>query len=111
MTIQRMFLSLLNWLALCVTFFALGSPQTYSALYNFQSSEIFEPEPFGQIAFDPAGNIYGTTYYGGTNGCGTVYQMSPPTSPGGSWTETTLYSFGCSADGANPYGGIAIDRS
>lgn len=111
MTVKRMFLLLLNWLALCVTFVALGSAQTYSALYDFQSSGIFEPEPFGQMAFDPAGNIYGTTYYGGTNGCGTVYQMAPPMSPGGSWTETTLYSFGCSADGANPYGGIAIDRS
>jgi uncharacterized repeat protein (TIGR03803 family) len=45
------------------------------------------------------GELYGTTYYGGANGAGTVYKITP------SGTLTTLYSFcsqtGC-ADGEYP---------
>jgi hypothetical protein len=39
------------------------------------------------------GNIYGTTTGGGTYGFGTVFELQPPAAPGGSWTETVLYSF------------------
>jgi uncharacterized repeat protein (TIGR03803 family) len=43
------------------------------------------------VIFDPAGNLYSTTYLGGANGTGTVFELSPS---GGNWTETILYSFG-----------------
>jgi len=33
--------------------------------------------PYGALLFDRVGNIYGTTYYGGANGIGSVYQLSP----------------------------------
>jgi len=68
-------------------------------------------EPTGPLAFDRAGNLYGTTAIGGTgqciNGCGTVFQLARS---GLSWTKTTLYNF---PGGANPYptSGVIVGRS
>jgi hypothetical protein len=62
-----------------------------------------------------AGNLYGTTGYGGTGpctllgapvGCGTVYELSPPVKQGDPWTETVLYSFQGNKDGYVPSGDI-----
>ncbi len=47
------------------------------------------------------GNSYGTTVYGGTNGMGTVFKITP------AGVETVLHSFlGGAADGANPFGSL-----
>jgi uncharacterized repeat protein (TIGR03803 family) len=48
-------------------------------------------QPNGTLTFDSAGNLYGTTYYGGANNYGTVFELS--SNGQGGWTETTLYSF------------------
>ena len=41
------------------------------------------------------GSLYGTTYYDTDGeGCGRVYQLSPPTASGGAWTGTAIHSFG-----------------
>ena len=66
------------------------------------------------LILDSAGNLYGTSVYGGygincTGGCGTVFEVSPPASPGGSWTETVLFSFTKGADGAFPAAGLVFD--
>jgi len=50
----------------------------------------------------PNGELYGTTYSGGVHGWGTVYKLVPPSSPGGEWTEVTLYSFTDGTDGGEP---------
>jgi uncharacterized repeat protein (TIGR03803 family) len=55
--------------------------------------------PFGNLAFDSSGNLYGTTYFGGqdfpgpcyTNGCGTVFELTP--TQGGNWTEQVIFTF------------------
>ena len=47
--------------------------------------------PYGALLFDSSGSLYGTTYYGGTNGVGAVYKLSPSTA--GEWNESVLYSF------------------
>jgi len=63
------------------------------------------------------GVIYGTTQYGGTGsgcgslGCGMVYALSPPGSPGERWTEQVLYNFGGASDGAYPASGVVFDRN
>ena len=46
------------------------------------------------------GNLYGTTYFGGAHGFGTVFKVTP----GG--TETVLYSFAGGNDGEHPYAGV-----
>jgi len=56
--------------------------------------------PVAGLIADSAGNLYGTTYWGGTSPCGTglsaygtVFELSPPPAPGEPWTEKLLHSF------------------
>ena len=65
--------------------------------------------PFGTLIFDAAGNLYGTTLYGGTYGYGTVFELTP--GAGGGWTETVLHNFGYGKDGAVPYAGLIFDAA
>ncbi len=69
--------------------------------------------PVGNVVFDPAGNLYGVTELGGSegcgsNGCGTVFELSP--GPNNTWTETLLYVFtDVNGAWANPYAGVVLD--
>lgn len=63
-----------------------------------------------QMIWDAAGNLYGTTLWGGapdTCGCGTVFQLKP--NGDGTWTESVLHNF--SADEANPWAGLVFDAA
>ncbi len=91
---------------------SLVCPWTGTVLYAFQSiQDGYEP---GQIVFDSAGNIYGTTSLGGTSsncgldGCGTVFKLA---NSGGAWTKTTLYNFNGGVDGGGPNGGVILDAA
>jgi len=55
------------------------------------------------LAFGEDGVLYGTTLFGGTTGNGVVFQLTPPASPGGQWTETVLYNFAGGSDGSLCY--------
>jgi uncharacterized repeat protein (TIGR03803 family) len=65
--------------------------------------------PYSPLITDSAGNLYGTTEFGGANGAGTVFMLKRS---GSTWKETVLYSFcslsGCS-DGEEPTAGLTID--
>jgi uncharacterized repeat protein (TIGR03803 family) len=76
---------------------------------NFNGSD--GVNPVAGLIFDAAGNLYGTTYGGGTYGYGTVFELTPNGS--GGWTQTVLYSFGANGqyDGANPYAGLIFDAA
>jgi uncharacterized repeat protein (TIGR03803 family) len=74
--------------------------------------------PTGGLAMDSSGNLYGATAAGGSNpsctaanGCGTIYKLTKPSTPGGTWVETQLYSFGGSPDGLTPVGDLLLDNS
>ncbi|HEY7993584.1 MAG TPA: choice-of-anchor tandem repeat GloVer-containing protein [Candidatus Eremiobacteraceae bacterium] len=70
--------------------------------------------PRAGVIFDSAGNLYGTTFDGGSAaGAGTVYRMTPPSAPGGAWTETILhrFSYHSISQGLSPWGGLAMDQS
>ena len=67
--------------------------------------------PYAPVAFDAQGNLYGTTYQGGSAGLGIVYRLSPQKS--GPWTEKIIHTFqGQSAkDGAQPFAGVLLDKN
>jgi len=81
---------------------------TESLLYSFQLGNISGTVDSGLVA-DSALNLYGATGVGGGGncgfgfGCGMVYQLVPPSQPGGAWTENMLYAFQGGSDGALPY--------
>ena len=76
-------------------------------LYSFIESN---SQPSGNIAVDSAGNLYGTTYQGGANDWGSVFQLVPKAN---GWTENVLYSFPVAGNrtGAYPSDGVFIDGS
>jgi uncharacterized repeat protein (TIGR03803 family) len=80
---------------------------TETVLYSFTQGGDGQ-HPWGGVTFDTAGNLYGTTVYGGASGNGAIYQLKPS---GSGWTETVLYSFTGGTDGANPYAGLIFDSS
>jgi hypothetical protein len=107
---------------MCLLVLALSSPATAEwkerVLYSFQGGGDGYT-PAGGVVFDKAGNLYGANSWGGSGGCpspgcGTVFELSPPTQKGGSWTETTIYAFqgvlGSVKDGLTPEGGLIIDQ-
>src|SRR5205085_9494084 len=59
--------------------------------------------PMGGVVFS-GGSLFGTTYSGGNTalcnaiGCGLIFKLAPAAN--GSWTETVLYKFQFSNDGA-----------
>lgn len=64
--------------------------------------------PNGGLVIDQLGNIYGTTVNGGFYGYGTVFQLMRA---GQGWKENILLSFNVFQYGADPNGGLLIDRS
>ncbi len=54
------------------------------------------------LIYGADGSLFGTTAEGGRTNNGTVFQVSPPASTGGTWQFSTLYSFKGAPDGAYP---------
>ena len=85
----------------CGTVFKLSPTGKETILHSFSGVPGDGATPLAGLTMDAAGNLYGTTYSGGTGctgiGCGTVYKITP------SGTETVLYSFTGGADGYAPY--------
>jgi uncharacterized repeat protein (TIGR03803 family) len=76
---------------------------TITVLASFNGTNGANPEC--GLLLDNGGNLYGTTYGGGTSGQGTVFELAQ-----GSGTITTLASFN-GTDGANPVAGLITDGS
>jgi len=96
-------------LFLCLTVLFAVRPaqaQTETVLYNFSGGSD-GGYPYSNLTFDSAGNLYGTTYGGGTFGYGTVFEVSP--NGNGGWNEAVLYSFTGGADGSEPFGPVIFD--
>ena len=75
-----------------------------SVLHSFNGSD--GRVLYAGLIFDAAGNLYGTTYYGGASDDGTVFKLAP--NQDGSWKESVLHSFNKS-DGAGPRAGLIFD--
>jgi uncharacterized repeat protein (TIGR03803 family) len=87
-----------------------GGTWTESILWNFGNGTDGS-QPLDTLAMDKIGNLYGTTVSGGDSGQGTVFKLMPPSTTGGNWTESVLWSFGSGVDGAVPTGGVILDSS
>ena len=77
---------------------------TFTLLYSFKGGTDGDA-PVAGLLRDAAGNLYGTTFYGGTSSNGTVFKLDA------TGTETVLYSFTGGADGGNPQGGLIRDAA
>ncbi len=72
--------------------------------------------PQAGLTVDLQGNLFGTTNDGGAShcgsvpvGCGTVYELSPPTGGGTNWTYTVLHAFHGDRGGGLPRAELTID--
>jgi uncharacterized repeat protein (TIGR03803 family) len=96
----------------------LASAQTtpvFRVLHTFLGSPTDGLGSNAPVVLDSSGNIFGTTISGGPStcrnsnlpyGCGIVYELSPPASGTGPYTETILHGFQGGADGANTQGAV-----
>lgn len=94
-----------------------GGSWAYAVLYGFQGGNDGQ-YPSGFFAIDKNQNLYGTTRAGGTFNsncfldCGTVFRLSAPSSPGGLWNKTTIFTFaGPPVDGYLPNAGLLLDKA
>ncbi len=88
------------------TVFQVALDGTETVLHDFCSSPYCADgrSPYAALIRDENGNLYGTTFIGGANGYGVVFELSPSE---GQWTETVLYNFNYS-DGAWPYSRLLL---
>jgi uncharacterized repeat protein (TIGR03803 family) len=85
---------------------ASGGGWKQTVLHSFSGAD--GQQPTASMIFDAAGNLYGTTQYGGASGNGVVFKLVPGSN--GRWTETVLYAFSGGTDGGTPEGSLVIDK-
>jgi uncharacterized repeat protein (TIGR03803 family) len=85
--------------------FAVTPKGTEAVVYSFGGYSGDGLQPYSGVVPDKAGNLYGTTWHGGAYNYGTVFKVTPK------GVETVLYSFTGQSDGANPLGGMFLDKS
>ena len=71
---------------------------TEKVLHKFNPDGKEGSQPFAGLIFDSAGNLYGTTAFGGAYDGFTVFELTPK--EGGDWAEKVLHSFGRTPDDA-----------
>jgi len=83
------------------TIFKLDPSGTETLLYSFTGGTD-GGFPYGGLVQDKAGNLYGTTYAGGSFNHGTVFMLDPK------GNLTTLHHFTGGMDGSSPYAGLLL---
>jgi uncharacterized repeat protein (TIGR03803 family) len=63
-----------------------------TVLHTFHYDQKDGVEPTARLVLDKAGNLWGTTSHGGTNGQGTVFELTP--GPNDVWSETVFSLYG-----------------
>ena len=84
-----------------------GGTWTETVLYSFSFNGTDGALPSSDLVFDPKGNLYGLTLFGGV-GRGAIFELSRGAN--GIWTEKMLYSFMGGSDGYAPFAAsLALD--
>ncbi len=96
------------WLAIALLATLVAAPalqaQTYTVLHNFTGGGD-GANPSTGLTMDRSGNLYGTTYAGGSSHSGGVFKLKHQ---GSSYLFSSLYNFAGGSDGAAPYGRLVI---
>jgi uncharacterized repeat protein (TIGR03803 family) len=94
-----------------------GDPWTETLLHTFSRLTTDGNYPVAGLVSGPGGVLYGTTFNGGThyeglcnNGCGAVFQLTPPSQPGDPWTESVIYSFTTLVSNLQTYMTLVVNR-
>ncbi|MGA7078905.1 MAG: choice-of-anchor tandem repeat GloVer-containing protein [Terriglobales bacterium] len=104
----------------CGTVFEVTAEGTEKVLHSFGGGYGEKADgtyPQAGLIFDNAGNLYGTTSFGGDlecggYGCGTVFKLTPKGKKNVSYKEKVLYRFGrYQGDGQAPYAGLIFDNA
>jgi uncharacterized repeat protein (TIGR03803 family) len=90
----------------CGVVFKLSSAGAETVLHSFTGGE--DGAGPGELIEDAAGNLYGTTF-GGGSGYGVVFELIRCDSEPSGYEFKVLYSFKGGADGANPAAGLIRD--
>lgn len=96
------------------TVFALSPPSdlcaswSFSVLYAFPGG-VGGAYPAAGLTAGPQGQMYGTTFAGGANDQGTVYELLPPAIAGAAWSAVVIHSFSQSVDGSGPAAPLLVD--
>jgi uncharacterized repeat protein (TIGR03803 family) len=80
-----------------------------TVLYTFPAFGRDGTTPGSTLALDQNGNLYGTTDFGGSSNCGTVFKLAPA-SGGGEWTETILQDWACANSGSTNESRVVYDN-
>jgi uncharacterized repeat protein (TIGR03803 family) len=83
-----------------------GGKWSETVLHKFHGKD--GANPYANLTFDAAGNLFGTTSGGGAHGHGVVFKLTPRAN--GQWTETVLHSFN-GVDGSGPAAGLVWDAA
>jgi uncharacterized repeat protein (TIGR03803 family) len=86
------------------TVFKITPNGTESVLHIFAKTGTDGQTPYAGLIQGGDGNFYGTTYFGGSSGFGTVFEVTP------AGVESVLYSFAGGSDGEHPYAGVIEGR-
>jgi uncharacterized repeat protein (TIGR03803 family) len=84
--------------------FEAKSSGTETVMYSFTGGND-GGVPLDNLFADKAGNLYGTTFDGGSSALGTVFMLTP------TGTETALHSFAGGTDGSHPDGDLVADKA
>jgi uncharacterized repeat protein (TIGR03803 family) len=84
--------------------FKLDTTGHETVLYSFMGGAD-GGSPAAGVIRDSAGNLYGTTVYGGASNCGVVFKVDTTRH------EIVLHRFTGGADGCNPYAGVIRDSA
>jgi hypothetical protein len=103
--------------------FRLSPPEAPSGIWT--ETELFSfnygdgSGPSGGVTVGSNGTLYGSTFSGGTgdcagdNGCGAVFELTPPAAPGDAWQEAVICDFGTSCvfpQGAYPETNVVLGK-